>query len=119
MTLTTPMTPMFQDQVALSTASQVLLAALSSQKSDSISWAPYLARRLSMIKDGTPFQSGLLKTQSSQHHRAMTHQRRAACVEQTLELSDVGPSGADSGTGSRMEHPSRVAFSKPGAASIT
>ena len=54
---------------------------------------------MSRIKDGTPFQSGLLKTRSSQHHCAMTHQRRAACVEQTLELSDVGPSGADSGKG--------------------
>merc|ERR1719209_49962 len=99
MTLTTPMTPMFQDQVALSTASQVLLAALSSQKSDSISWAPYLARRLSMIKDGTPFQSGLLKTRSSQHHHATQQCAGPVCVEQTLESSGLGPYVADSGTG--------------------
>merc|ERR1712032_704256 len=90
---------MFQDQVAMSTASQVLLAALSSQKSDSISWAPYLARRLSMIKDGTPIESGLLKTWSSQHHRANQQCAGPVCVEQTLESSGLGPSVADSGTG--------------------
>merc|ERR1712032_1415730 len=74
-------------------------SALSSQKSDSISWAPYLARRLSMIKDGTPIESGLLKTWSSQHHRANQQCAGPVCVEQTLESSGLGPSVADSGTG--------------------
>ena len=51
------------------------------------------------IKDGTPIESGLLKTWSSQHHRANQQCAGPVCVEQTLESSGLGPSVADSGTG--------------------
>ena len=54
---------------------------------------------MSRIKDGTPFQSGLLKARSSQHHRAMQQCAGQVCVEQTLESSDLGPSVEGSGTG--------------------